>query len=339
MIRIGLMGCGTVADYGHLPAIKRTAGLELVSLFDPVPARLAAARAKFDAPRAFADVDEFFRSPIDAVVVASPAPAHAHNVLAAARARKPVLCEKPLAMSDDEGRQMIEAMRAAGVPLFVGFTLRFGAPEREIKRLIADGAVGRVRSLRLVYLWDCHGKYEPRDDPTCPNPRRLGRMREGGPLVDCGVHKIDLARWWLGSEVTSARGVGAWVDEYDAPDHAYLHMDHACGAHTMIETSFTYGHTTRDRRTELSYDVIGTDGLIRYDLATSTFELLDKSGTRPLPWHAGKNFDAMHEEFERALRTSAPGDMPTAEDGLIATRIARRVTEGIVRDKLERSRR
>src|SRR5438045_2373351 len=83
-MKIGLMGCGTVAGYGHLPAIKATPGLELHSIFDPNETHLSAAKEQFHPTHAFTDATRFFDSGLDAVVITSPAPAHLQNVLDAA---------------------------------------------------------------------------------------------------------------------------------------------------------------------------------------------------------------------------------------------------------------
>ena len=332
-IKIGLMGVGVVAGYGHIPAIQRNKNLQLYSIFEPDAGRLIEAKAKYNVAHGFNDLNLFFKSGIDAVVITSPAPTHYQNVMLASSYKKPVLCEKPLAMNDAESERMIEAMKTAGVPLFVGFTYRFAPNAREIHKLIKDGAIGQPRSLRLIYLWDCHGASNPRDNPNSPNLHRKGRMDEGGPMVDCGVHQIDLARWWLGSEVKRHQGVGVWVDGHDAPDHVYLHMDHENGAHTMVEMSYSYAHTSKETRCEFVYELIGTDGLIRYDRQARVFELVNKHGTQHKEWVYEKNFDGMYEEFDRALRTGKPGDMPTGEDGLIATRLAQSATQEAMKSR------
>jgi predicted dehydrogenase len=327
------MGCGVVASYGHVPAIGRTAGCKLVSIFEPDSARLIDAKDRYKVEKGFTDPDLFFQSGIDAVVITSPAPCHLENVRMAARYDKPVLCEKPLAMNETESQQMIEIMKAAGLPLYVGFTYRFSPVAMDIKRMVAEGAIGQPRSLRLIYLWDCHGKYDDRSTQAVINHRRVGRMDEGGPMVDCGVHQIDLARWWLGSEVVSSTAAGAWVDEYDAPDHVYLHLDHANRCHTMVEMSYSYGHTATEPRCDFVYELIGTEGLIRYDRQGRIFELVNKHGARQLHWTEEKNFDGMYAEFVRALQTGQAGNMPTADDGIAATRIARTATEGLTRGR------
>ena len=330
MIRLGIMGCGHVADYGHIPAIKSIPGLELVSVFDPNSKRAYGTQHKFAIPHGYVDAEMFFNSGIDAVAVTSPAPAHLENVMMAARYGKHVLCEKPLSLSESDSRLMIDAMAAATRRLFVGFVYRFSPVAMTIKRLVSEGAIGRLADLRLVYLWSCHGRYEGQNggnDRTKLNPRRQGRMDEGGPMIDCGVHQIDLARWWTGSEVASVRGVGAWVDEQHTPDHVYSHLTHANGVGTMVEISYSYAHTTPDRPTQFTYELIGTEGVIRYRREDHTFILVNGDGTRHLQWADEKNFGGMYAEFERCLSQDRPGEMPTGMDGLVAADVASRATQ------------
>jgi predicted dehydrogenase len=331
--RVGLMGCGAVAMYGHLPALATAEGLELVAVFDPDLTRLKAAQSAFAVPHAFTDTESFFTSGLDAVVITSPASAHLQNVRDAARHGKHVLCEKPLALTEDEAQRMIEHMGRAQQMLFTSFVYRFSPVALEIKRLIRDEAIGRVASLRLVYNWDCHGKYEMDGaGHQVIQKRREDRMLEGGPMVDCGVHQIDLARWWLGSEVVHQHAHAAWADEYEAPDHVYLHLDHASGVHTMVEMSYSYSHTAAQPVSHFCYEIIGTDGIIRYDRERQVFEVRNPAGTRSLPWDHEKNFAATYAAFARALETGTPGDLATCADGLIATRIARTATEQVIAD-------
>ncbi len=334
--KIGLMGCGTVADYGHLPAIKAVESLELTSLFDPDEKRLRAAQTKFGVPQAFTDSEAFFASGIDAVVVASPAGVHLQNVLDAARHGKHVLCEKPLALTEADSQRMIDAMREAGLMLFTAFVYRFSPAALDIKRLIAGGAVGQARSLRLIYIWNCHGKFETDSSgKRTIQKRREDRMLEGGPMMDCGVHQIDLARWWLGSEVEHKHAHAAWVDDYSAPDHMYLHLDHASGAHTTVEISYSYGHTVAEPLARFTYEIIGTEGVILYDRENELFELRNAAGTQRFAWHDEKNFAGMYAAFARALETREESDLPTGEDGLIALRIAREATEQAMRERVK----
>lgn len=336
-LKIGVLGCGMIAELGHLPALRHSSGLVVDAVYDVNWARALAMQSKFHIPHAYPNEIEFWESDIDAVVICTPAPLHLQNVLQAARHGKHVLCEKPLAMNEADIQRMIDTMAEAGLMFFTGFTYRFGGSAQEIHRLVRSKVIGEIRGLRLVYLWNLHGKWSwnERGDRQA-SPLRVGRMLEGGPLVDCGVHQIDLARWWLGSEVEWQRGLGVWVEDYVAPDHVYLHMGHACGAHTMVEMSFSYNATSREPRSHFQYELIGTDGVIRYNREEHSFELRNSHGTQWLAWHPEKNFAGMYAEFSHALSTGQARNMPTARDGLLATRIARQATEEAIRDR-ERS--
>ena len=331
MKRIGLMGCGTVANYGHLPTILETPGLHLAALFDPDAGRLRAAQAKFGVAAGFTDVEEFLAAGLDAVTITSPAPCHLGNVRDALRHGKDILCEKPLGMDEAECAEMAGLARAAGRMLFTGFDYRFSPASLKIRELVRAGAIGDVRSLRLIYIWNNHGKYQ-RDAAGNPvlNERRVGRMLEGGPMVDCGVHQIDLARFWLGSEVCAWQAAGAWVDEFAAPDHMYLHMDHANGAHTMVEISYSYCYTAKEPINQFVYELIGTEGVIRYDRNAKLFEMRTAAGTTTMPFSPEKNFAGMYQAFAEALVTGHSDTLPTAEDGLVAARISRAATDGLI---------
>ncbi|MCC5785885.1 MAG: Gfo/Idh/MocA family oxidoreductase [Phycisphaerales bacterium] len=334
MLRIGVIGCGMIAELGHLPAIAEVPGLQVYALYDRDFERARELQRRFHAAHAYPTEEEFYRSNIDAVVVCTPAPIHHKNVCDAAEHGKPVLCEKPLGTDEAQMREMKRIMEEAGLPLYTGFNYRFSESARTIRNLVREKAVGEVRLLRLVYNWGLHGRWRWDENGVRINsPLRTGRMEEGGPLVDCGVHQIDLARWWLGSEVEWQRGIGVWLDDYEAPDHVYLHMGHGCGAHTMVEVSFSYNATSREPRSHFMYEIIGTDGVIRYNREEHSFEVRNSHGTQHLPWHPEKSFAGMYHEFARSLRDGTAGDMPTADDGIAATRIAWEATEQAVRDR------
>jgi len=220
--------------------------------------------------------------------------------------------------------------------LFTGFCYRFSPVAIQIRDLVRRGAIGNVRSLRLMYLWNLDGKFHfTPDGIRVSNARRDERMLEGGPMVDCGVHQIDLARWWLGSEVVRHTGFGAWVEDYIAPDHVYVHLDHANGAHTMVEMSFSFTATARDPLSHFSYELIGTDGLIRYERDGWLLEMRNGYGTKTLVGSSEKNFHGMYAELEKSLRTGKAGDLPTGEDGVLATRIATEATQYAIDNRLQ----
>jgi len=160
-----------------------------------------------------------------------------------------------------------------------------------------------------------------------------GGCTKGPPMVDCGVHQIDLARWWLGSEVNSSRGIGVWVEDFEAPDRIYLHKGHEYGAHTMVEISYSYHATSKHPRSNFQYELKGTDGVIRYNREEHNFELRNSHGTQHLPWYPEKNFLGMYKELEYVLAHNEDRNMPSATDGLKATQIARQATLQAIADR------
>ncbi len=322
------MGCGAVADYGHIPAIQATEGLALHAIFDPNEKNLARMQDKYGVQNIFSDTNEFFASGIEAVSITSPAPCHKGNVLDAFRNKLPVLCEKPLAMNSDEAGYMISAMKHANSSLYTAFCYRFSPCALKIRELIRARAIGDVRSLRLIYNWGLHGKFTTDSNGNqIIQERREGRMLEGGPMVDCGTHQIDLAMFWLNSKVIRFSSHGAWVDEYEAPDHMWLHMDHANGAHSMIEMSYSYHHTLKNTTSEFVYELIGTEGVIRYDRNAKSFRMSNVLGVTEFEFHGEKSFPGMYAEWANAMDTGHSELLTSAEDGMKVTDIARRATE------------
>ncbi|MBP5233732.1 MAG: Gfo/Idh/MocA family oxidoreductase [Planctomycetes bacterium] len=331
--KIGIMGAGIVADFNHIPAIQASNAWEVAAVFDPDPVKLRKVQNKcgIDPAICHGDVDSFFRDGgFEAVSITSPAPTHHANALLAARHGKHVLCEKPMAMNAEEGRAMLAAAAAAKVQFWMGLVCRFTPVAQKIRELVRQKAIGEVRALRLVFNWACHGRYKV-DDETGEygiNKRREGRMAEGGPLVDCGPHEIDLACWWLGSPIIRQEGFGAWVEDgYAAPDHVWLHLDHANGAHTMIETSFAYGHTSKEKVSEYLYELIGTDGVIRYDRGQKTLAVHGKDADYALPTDEDRGFRAMYDEFARAIESGHSELLASGAEGLELTRVSRLATE------------
>lgn len=328
------MGVGVVARYGHIPAILETGEFELHAIFDPHGPSLTDARKKFQIPHAFADAEEFFQSGIEAVTIASSAPFHKDNVLACAAHGIPALCEKPLAMTGAESREMVKAMQQAGVPLYAAFCYRFSPSALKIRELVTAGAIGEVRSLRLIYNWNLHGKYaDDANGNRVLQKRREDRMLEGGPMVDCGTHQIDLATFWLNSPVIRSAGHGAWVDDHEAPDHMWLHLDHANGAHSVIEISYSYHHTTKNARSEFVYELIGTNGVIRYDREARQLFLENGEGRQDFEFHPEKEFEGMYREYANALRRGGSVLLTSAEAGLTVAEIARNATDEAIQNR------
>jgi len=322
------MGCGDVANFGHAPAINAVGETQLVSVYDPDAGRAADFVRRHAVPQWFSDVDAFLDSGLEAVSVCSPAGAHLGNVVACADRRLPILCEKPIAGSVPDAEKIVQIVGEAGIPFMVGFVYRYSPVATTIRDWVRSGLIGNVRSIRLVYIWHLHGRYGPGEDGVWrESPVWIGRMREGGPMIDCGVHLIDLARWWTGSEISQVAGHGAWVADYAAPDHVYAQLDHANGCHTLVETSFSYGHTAHDPAPQFTYELIGDGGFIRYDRGTWKLEAHDGRTVHTGPSASEKGFWEMYSDWANAVRTGDSSGLPSRGDALAASKVAVTATD------------
>ncbi|QAY66807.1 Gfo/Idh/MocA family protein [Paenibacillus protaetiae] len=158
------------------------------------PEALEAARAQFGWETAETDWKQLIaRDDIDLIDINAPSDAHKNIAIAAAEAGKHLFCEKPLALSLADAREMLDAAEQAGVKHMVGFNYRFAPAVQLAKKLIADGRIGKIHHIRAVFLQDWIM------DPEFPLVWRLQKEIAGsGSLGDLGAHSIDLARFLVG---------------------------------------------------------------------------------------------------------------------------------------------
>jgi len=187
-LRIGVIGATGFADRIAIPEFARSSKIRIVAVQGRDEGRVRSVAERHGVPRWVTRVDELLAmDDLDAVYVCSPVFQHAEHVIAAARAGKHVLCEKPMGLTSDECRAMASACKEAGVVLIPAFMMRFNPAHMRMRELIEPGAVRRVVSLRAQF-----GFWYPED------PRAWRQVRElagAGALVDVGSHCIDLVRF------------------------------------------------------------------------------------------------------------------------------------------------
>jgi len=190
-IRIGVIGTGSIARE-HLKAYKKNPHVEVYALCD-LNAELLAKRAEeFGVPaeRTFTNCEEMLKLPeIDAVSVCTWNAAHAPCSIAALNAGKHVLCEKPMAMNAEEAKAMKEAAEKNGKLLMIGFVRRFGNDCDILMDLISNDQFGEIYYAKATYL-----RRNGNPGGWFGDKARSG----GGPLIDLGVHVIDLSCYLLG---------------------------------------------------------------------------------------------------------------------------------------------
>jgi predicted dehydrogenase len=203
-IRVGIIGSGGIAQSRLMPGYAALPEqCEMVWCCDANPEVAQRAAEMFGVPKTTTDFREVVNDPsLDAVTVATPNAFHALPTIEALQAGKHVLCEKPLAMNADEAKLMCRAAKDAGKILQVGFQTRFGGPGRFVKDYIDAGNMGDIYYARAQAL------------------RRRGvpgwgvfidkEKQGGGPLIDIGVHILDLTLFFMGHPKPVAASGKTW---------------------------------------------------------------------------------------------------------------------------------
>lgn len=254
---------------------------------------------------------------VEVVDICAPTHLHADFTLRAAAAGKHVICEKPLALTVEDGRRMIRACGTHGVRLFVGHVLRFFPEYHAARDLVARGEVGRPAVLRLSRC-----AFQPRKaDNWFIDP-----ARSGGMMLDLMVHDFDFARWVAGDVVrVFARSTRDTVAQ-GGLDHALVILTHRSGAISHVEGSWAFPPPTFRTR----FEIAGSGGLIVFDspsaAAIVTYLHRPSGGERvevPLP-----RSPLLESPYATQLRTFAnalaggPEPPVTAADALAAVQIA-----------------
>lgn len=318
-MRIAVLGAGRIGKI-HGTNVASRPGVKLVAVADPHrPSAEALAAATGAEVR---DFDAAIESDdVDAVIIGTPTTTHADFIEKAARAGKAIFCEKPVDLSSERIAACLEVVKAAGVPLMIGFNRRFDPNFADLRRRLAAGAIGEVEIVTVISR-----------DPTPPPATYVASS--GGIFRDMMIHDLDMARFLLGGdEPVEVHAMGsALVDpaigEAGDVDTAVVTMKTAKGRICQISNSrrASYGY---DQRIE----VHGSKGLLRAgNIHKSTVEVATADGFLADPVQ-----DFFLERYAEAYRTElatfvdcvekglAPS--PSGEDGLAAQRLADAATE------------
>lgn len=180
-MRIGLIGCGSIAMAGHLPALAQIAGVEVAALADPDPGRLAEAARLMPRARTHVGAEALLSAgDLDAAIVAAPPKAHAELAIAALRSGIAVYVEKPLALRPEDAQAVLRARDAAGLPAAAGFNLRFHPQVEQGRALIAGAGALRAVDAHIAVPRKAHSGW--RADPA----------QGGTALDDLASHYLDL---------------------------------------------------------------------------------------------------------------------------------------------------
>jgi predicted dehydrogenase len=304
-IRWGVIGAGGVARRRTMPAINEARDAELVALMVRDQGRADALAEEFGAKRAYGDWRALLSDPdVDAVHIATPVHVHLEQVIAAAEAGKHVMCDKPMAMSSSECRQMIDACDKAGVHLQVNFLMRFSSVHQRLRNQIAAGEYGNILEARAtIFKWF---------DLDRGSWRVIPEQGGGGPLMDLGAHTIDLLTFMIGPISSVTALCSNRVEDWKAEDTVTVLMQAQSGAHAVV------GHSFRAKGGDMSIEINGSEksAFIATDPETgkATLSVFDgESWARePMPW---ENYYQMQVEHFADCVTGKASPIATGQDG------------------------
>ena len=224
-VRMGVIGCGSIAEIAHFPSIDRRDEATLVAVCDINADQAQAVAAKWGAEQWFTDYRTMFeKAKLDAVVIATPNNVHRNQAVAAAQAGLHVVVEKPLAVTNTEAWDIVNACKNAGVKLMVGCDRRFWTHNQWAKDLIAAGIIGKL----LMSRGCLHEHWYNYQNHIAKTGFRLDcKVAGGAALNDTGAHVIDLLTWLNDSKVKRAVGVAkrlAMPENYTLCDDTALIM-------------------------------------------------------------------------------------------------------------------
>jgi predicted dehydrogenase len=225
--RVGIIGCGAVAELYYAPALKQMQDLGEVDvevLCDPMKENLSRLAKSF--PNAKMS-EKFLEQSADLFIVASPPFLHAEQAVAVLRSGAAVLCEKPMGISASQCQEMIAAAQQSGRPLAIGLIRRFFPASQLIKQIITSQNLGTVQSFQFsegaAFSW-------PARSSSFFDKRQAG----GGVLLDLGSHVLDLLHWWLG-EPKEVEYEGDAMGGVEV--NCRLHLQYANGNHGTVRLS------------------------------------------------------------------------------------------------------
>ncbi len=266
MFRIGIIGCGKIAQVRHIPEYAENLYAELAGFYDLNTQRAAELAAQYGG-KAYESAEAMLADPaIDAVSVCVANHAHAPITIAALKAGKHVLCEKPMATTLEECEEMVKTAHEAGKFLMIGHNQRLAKAHAVAKELIDQGMIGRIITFRTTFG---HGGPETWSVDPGKNTWFFDKNKAAmGAMADLGIHKTDLIQFLTGQHVVRTTARVVTLDKKDASgqligvdDNAICIYEMSGGTMGTMTASWTY-YGAEDNSTIL----YGEKGIMRiYD--------------------------------------------------------------------------
>lgn len=265
-IKVGVIGCGYIAQQVHIPNYLENPISELVAICDADGDVLAKTAEKYGIKHTFEDYQELLESElVEAISVCVPTKLHSEVVIEAAKHGVNVLCEKPLASSLYEADKMLEAVSENGIKFSIGFNLRFLPNHVKVREYVRNGRIGRPNFARAQLI--ASGPYEMPE-----NSRAYETEKRIGCLFDLGAHLADLMLWIFGKPSYVAGFLSTHMNGVKVDDLALASIKFESGLLGEISVAwvpiFNYSAMEGSRQVQ----IVGTTGVLESDIFGPSFQ-------------------------------------------------------------------
>ncbi|MFC5648775.1 Gfo/Idh/MocA family protein [Paenibacillus solisilvae] len=309
-MKIGIISFAHMHAYSYAQAIINMEGVELAGIADDNKERGEKYAAEFGTAY-YADYKQLLDQGLDGVVVTSENIRHKEHVVAAAAAGVHVMCEKPIATTMEDAREMIASCEANGVMLQTAFPVRFSTSVRRAKEIVDSGSLGDIIAMKGTNRGQNPGGWFI--DPA---------LSGGGAVIDHTVHVVDIMRWFTGAEIAE---VYAEIDNlvYDTPidDSGIISMTFDNGIFATLDCSW---NRNRNYPTwgDVTLEIVGTSGTLSLDAMNQKINVFsDVNGYKHAFW--GDDMDTgLVGDFIKGIREGSKQASVTGVDGMRAVEVA-----------------
>ena len=325
-VRWGIIGCGGIAEKRTIGGLMQAKNAECVAIMDLSVEAVQRVGEKFGIARRYTAVEEILaQDDIDVVYIATPVFCHKEQVMAAAKAGKHILLEKPMGLTTADGDEIKAFCEKCGVKLGIGFMMRFHGAHQEIKKIIASGGIGEVVSAYAKF--NCQSPVSP------VKWRQTKAFSGGGTMMDMGIHCIDLLQYITGLKAEMATGFcGNQIFKYpDTEDAGTVILKMNNGALFTVEANFNIPDSVGGCK----FEIYGTEGSIISDgtvgqLEVGTVRYINVSeadkGYKQVEYVSGNMYTKETEAFSDVVLNG--GDIPvTADEAIFNQKIVEAVYE------------
>jgi myo-inositol 2-dehydrogenase/D-chiro-inositol 1-dehydrogenase len=298
---------------GFVSVMQQDDRWEIVSICDNHAATRELAGRTVPTADIYADPEQVFKDKsLDAVGLFTLADARPALIRRALREKLHILAEKPIAADTKTEWELVKEIEASDRRVAVNLFNRNAWYHKEIQAFIAEGEIGKLAIVRVCHMTPGHMPGE-------------GHEPEGPPFHDCGMHYVDVARWYAKSEFETwhAQGIRMW--DHKDPWWVQCHGHFKNGIVFDITQGFVYGHLAKEKTHNCYVEAIGTRGIcrMRHDFKDATIECFGINSTmRKTAMFNDKKLDVMCDLFARSVLAGKNLGFPTARDSVIASDVA-----------------